>query len=231
MKSDQGVEWTAVQEELRRVLSQPVERLIVVEDQLLIPEAEGWGIPDSDRRALSERGLPRLPLFTARPQFGADPALVPNRAGPQERRLVNDGQRLYDLGFWGPRADSFVVGVVPGDGRVLCLLPAPVTAEDIPKVLRPYHAGLHKPAVSFFSSSVAQYVETAWRWYSAIRIIRRAGEPAPTAPEEAVVHHYDRLYGCVELIVDAARRLDPVGGVRVDAPESVWVELIRANSV
>jgi hypothetical protein len=94
-----------------------------------------------------------------------------------------------------------VVGVVPGNGRVLCLLPAPINAVGLPEVLRPYHADLHKPAVSFFSSSVAQYVETAWHWHSAIGIIRKAEEPAPTTSEEALVHHYDRLYGCVELVV------------------------------
>jgi len=154
---------------------------------------------------------------------------VPNLAGPYERGLANEGQRLYDLGFWGPSPDSFVVAVVPGEGRVLCLLPAPVTAEEIPEVLRPYHPGLHKPAVSFFSSSVAQYVETAWRWHGALGVIRKADEAAPTAPEEAVVGHYDGLYACVESVVDAVRRLD--SSVVADGPESVWIELIRENSI
>lgn len=100
---------------------------------------------------------------------------------------------------------------------------------DIPEVLRPHHPGLHKPAVSFFNSSVAQYVETAWRWHGALGVIRKVDEPAPTAPEEAVVGHYDGLYGCVEFVVDAVRRLD--SSVAADSPESVWIELIRENSI
>ncbi|WP_405914692.1 SUKH-4 family immunity protein [Streptomyces sp. NBC_00728] len=227
MKSDQGVEWAAVEDDLRFVLFQPLEQLIARDQPVLIPEAQGWDIPEGDRRALRERGLPRLPLFTFRPQSSRDPVLVPNLAGTYERRFAKGGQRLYDLGFWGPSEDSFVVGVVPGDGRVLCLLPEPITVEDIPEVLRPCHAGLHKPAVSFFSSSVAQYVETSWRWHAAIGVLRKVGEPGPAPPENAIVRHYDCLYACVELVVDAARRLDSAA----DSAESVWIELIRENSV
>ncbi|MEU3342419.1 SUKH-4 family immunity protein [Streptomyces sp. NPDC006668] len=229
MNSEHGADWVAVQGELQLVLSRPLEQLITVEDQVLIPDAWGWDIPEGDRRTLTDRGLPRHQLFTPRPQASEGPVLVPNLAGPCERRLAIEGQWLYDLGFWGPSADSFVVAVVPGEGRVLRLLPAPITAEDIPEVLRPYHPGLHKPAVSFFNSSVAQYVETAWRWHGALGVIRKAEEHAPTAPEEAVVRHYDRLYACVEFVVDAVRRLD--SSVAADSPESVWVELIRENSI
>ncbi|MCC9312474.1 SUKH-4 family immunity protein [Kitasatospora sp. RB6PN24] len=169
-----------------------------------------------------------MPLFTLRPQTGVDPVLVPNLAGECELRLVKDDQRLYGLGFWGPNDDSCVVGVVPGDGRVLCLRPAPITIDDIPEVLRPYHSGLHKPAVSFFSSSVAQYVETAWRWHAAIQILRKVEEPSFTAPEADHVRHYERLYACVELVVDVARHIDRA--VAAD-DQSVWIELIRGNSI
>ncbi|MFG2823340.1 hypothetical protein ACGFX4_28415 [Kitasatospora sp. NPDC048365] len=185
-------------------------------------------MPAGDRVALGELGLPHLSLFTPRPQSGMDPVLVPNLAGEYERRLIGDGQRLYGLEFWGTKEDSFVVGVRPGDGRVFCLLPAPITADDIPEVLRPYHAGLHEPAVSFFSSSVAQYVETAWRWNAAIQILRRVEEPAHTAPEEDHVRHYERLCACVELVVDIARHVDHA--VAAD-DRSVWIELIRENSI
>ncbi|MFE4695824.1 SUKH-4 family immunity protein [Streptomyces sp. NPDC056738] len=125
MNNDQGVGWAAVEGDLRFVLSQPLERLIAGDQQVLIPEAQGWDIPESDRRALRELGLPRLPLFTFRPQSSPDPVLAPNLASTYERRFIEGGRRLYDLGFWGPSEDSFVVGVVPGDGCVLCLLPEP----------------------------------------------------------------------------------------------------------
>ncbi|MFE2298648.1 hypothetical protein ACFXAW_10655 [Streptomyces sp. NPDC059445] len=146
VNNDQGVGSAAVEGDLRFVLSQPLERLIARDQQVLIPEAQGWDIPESGWRALRELGLPRLPLFTSRPQSSRDPVLVPNLASTYERRFIERGRRLYDLGFWGPSEESFVVGVVPGDGRVLCLLPEPITVEDIPEVLRPHHAGLHTPA-------------------------------------------------------------------------------------
>ncbi len=44
---------------------------------------------------------------------------------------MKEGQRLYELGYWGPDASSFVVAVVPGEGRVLCLLPAPILDADL----------------------------------------------------------------------------------------------------
>jgi hypothetical protein len=154
---------------------------------------------------------------------------VPNRAGEHERRLVREGQRLYDLGYWGPDPTSCVVGVVPGEGRVLCLLPKPITVEDLPEVLRPYHPGLHKPAVSFFNSSLAQYVETAWRWHAALQILRQVEEPAPTAAEAELVQHSDRLYACVDLVVNVVTRADLAADS--EGVPSVWTELIRENSV
>ncbi|RPE39234.1 hypothetical protein EDD90_2220 [Streptomyces sp. Ag109_O5-1] len=154
---------------------------------------------------------------------------MPNRAGEYERRLVKDGVRLYEMGYWGPDASSFVVAVVPGEGRVLCLLPAPITVDDLPEVLRPYHQGLHKPAVSFFSSSVAQYVETAWRWHAALQILQQIEEPEFTVGEAEYLRHHDRLYSLVELVVDAVGRIDPAA--EGEGLPSVWIELIRENSV
>ncbi|MEU9117991.1 SUKH-4 family immunity protein [Streptomyces sp. NPDC048483] len=230
MESDRKGVWAPIEDELLRVLSLPLDCLAAAEHQVLpVGAAEEWGIPEADRAALREWGLPRLPLFTPRPQVGIDPVLVPNLAGDHERRLVKEGQRLYDLGFWGPAEDSCVVGVVPGEGRVLRLLPAPITVDDLPEILRPHHAGLHKPAVSLFSSSIAQYVETAWRWHAALQILRQIESPPHMAPEGEVVTHYDRLYACVDLIVDAVRRLDP--GIAAEDRQSVWTELIREGSV
>ncbi|MGW7260333.1 hypothetical protein [Streptomyces sp. NPDC054834] len=111
---------------------------------------------------------------------------------------------------------------------MLFLLRAPITVDDLPEVLRPYNRGLHKPAVSVFSSSVAQYVETAWRWQAALQILQHIEEPDSVGEAECM-RHYDRLYSCVELVVDAARRIDPQA--EADDLPSVWVELIRENSV
>lgn len=141
MKRHNSEQWIPVRESLCRVLNQPLSSLVSVESALVVEEAEQWSIPESDREALREWGLPRHPLFTCRSQSGLDPVLVPNRAGEYERRLVREGQQLYELGYWGTDPTSCVVGVVPGEGRVLCLLPEPITVEDLPEILRPYHSG------------------------------------------------------------------------------------------
>jgi hypothetical protein len=101
--------------------------------------------------------------------------------------------------------------------------------DDLPQVLKPYHSGLYKAAVSPLSSSVAQYVETAWRWHAALQVLDRVGQPAPGASESAVIAHYERLYACVDLDLQAACCIDTA--LATESPRSVWIELIRENSI
>lgn len=81
--------------------------------------------------------------------------------------------------------------------------------------------------MSVFSFSVTHFVETAWRWHASLEILRDVEEPVYCAPEAELTAHYERLYAYVELIVDAARRIDPAAV----AEESGWAEVIRANSI
>ncbi|MGW7529053.1 hypothetical protein [Streptomyces sp. NPDC054783] len=90
--------WASVHDALRQVLSQPVSRLVTAESSIAVGVAERWDLPEGDRAALYQWGLPRNPLFTPC-QADTLPTLLPNRAGGHERRLVMDGQRLYDLGY------------------------------------------------------------------------------------------------------------------------------------
>ncbi|MEU4085258.1 SUKH-4 family immunity protein [Streptomyces aureus] len=219
---------TLIHDAVRHVLAEPVWRLVTDESRVAVDAAAHWDLPAGDRAALLEWGLPRLPLFTPRAQPDAVPTLLPNRAGDAERRLVQEGVRLYDLGYWGPDEGSCVVAVVPQEGRVLCLLPAPITVDDLPEVLRPYYQGLHKPAVSFFSSSVARYVETAWRWHAALGVLRQIEEPEFTAGEAEYLRHHDLLYSLVKLVTEAVGRIDPVA--EGEGLTSVWIELILGNS-
>jgi hypothetical protein len=41
----------------------------------------------------------------------------------------------------------------------------PLTVADLHRDLRAEHPDFRRPAVSFINSSVARYVEVAWRWY------------------------------------------------------------------
>lgn len=149
MTSEHTEKWDEVQDELQQVLSCPIGHLVAAVPRTLSADAgQQWAMPQSDRSALCEWGLPPLALFTATPQTGSVPLMARDPADEQERRLINGAPGLYRLGYWGPQEDRGVVGVVPGEGRVLYLLPAPVTVDDLPHVLKPYHAGLYKAAVS-----------------------------------------------------------------------------------
>ncbi|MGW3510826.1 hypothetical protein [Streptomyces sp. NPDC000994] len=54
-------------------------------------------------------------------------------------------------------------------------------------------------------------------------------EPADTASQEEFDSHYDLLYNCVDLILDAVRSIDPA--VVAEEPHVTWLELIRENSL
>jgi len=44
-----------------------------------------------------------------------------------------------------------------------------------------------------------------------------------------VIAHYERLYACVDLVLQAACRIDTA--LATESPRSVWIELIRENSI
>jgi hypothetical protein len=74
------------------------------------------------------------------------------------------------------------VGAVAGSGRVLGIRPRPLTVEDIARALRADDADFYRPAVSFFTSSVAAFVEVAWRWRAVLVVLGRY--PCPAAEDE-----------------------------------------------
>jgi hypothetical protein len=222
-------QWPHIEGELRNALTCPIENLARPEHRALAGDVgQHWDIPLADRVALQEHGLPRLQLFTAAPQPERAPLLVPNLAGEREHGGLSDGSRLYKLGFWGRSEETGVTGVAP-DGRVFYLLPAPITEADLPEVLKPFYPGLYKPAASLLSSSITQFIEISWRWRAALDVLGKVEEPLYSAPEPELTAHYERLYSCVEHIVEAARRID-VSAVAED-PNAGWIELIRANTV
>lgn len=222
-------QWLHIEAELLKALSCPIDHLVRPERRVLQGDAgQRWDIPPADRAALLAYGLPRLQLFTAAPQTEHAPLLIPNLAGDRERGVLDGGTRLYKLGFCGRSEETGVVGAAP-DGRVFYLLPSPITEAGLPDVLRPCYPGLYKPAVSLFSSSITQFIETSWRWRAALDILGKVEEPVYAAPEPELTAHYERLYACVERIVETARQID-VSAVAQD-PDSGWIELIRANSI
>jgi hypothetical protein len=185
-----------------------------------------WDLPGSDRQALLRWGLPRDNHMRPHFQPETGPALVPNLAGERERQAASPGERLYTLVHWGREELELRIGAVAGTGRVLKIQPKPITADDLPLVFREAHAGLYKPSVEFFSSSVAQFAETSWRWHAARRVAMelRQEEPGYTRPWEEQEAWFSRLHDCERIILEHIERID--GHVQADNSGTLWTTVV-----
>ena len=139
-----------------------------------------------------------------------------------EARHVSPEDRLYVLGRWGDGPAE--VGAIAGSGRVLSLLPKPVTTNDFPPVLRAVHPEHYTPAVGFINSSVLQFVETSWRWYSCLQVLRQLSCPDYTEPEHAFDEYFTRLQACLTDILTTATIVDPA--VEHADYKSLWLDVI-----
>ncbi|GAB2844543.1 hypothetical protein GCM10027176_55320 [Actinoallomurus bryophytorum] len=206
----------------------PLERIVAPDQRKRPPAAavERWEIPEKDRLALAEWGLPTDLIMKPEFQHATEPLLVPNVAAEQERRLIAADQRLYHLGWWGSHDLTPKMGAVAGDGRVLGIRDAPVTAADLHPDLREVYADLYQPAVMFLNSSMAQLVELAWRWRSAVAIFRdlHLQEPHHSRPEEEQHAHFARIKACERVVLAEVAAIDPA--IDADDPDALWVEVI-----
>ena len=207
----------SVEERLRAVMAAPLASLVAL-DRRERPAAsvvERWDLPEKDRAALADWGLPTDLLMRPVIQDAAEPLLAPNVAGERERRLIDAGQRLYQLGWWGRHDLTPKIGAVASDGRVLGLRDAPVTAADLPPALREVYADLYHPAVTFLNSSIAQFVDIAWRWHAAVAILREFQLQEPD---------FARIEACERIVLDGVEAIDPA--IDADDPEALWVAII-----
>jgi hypothetical protein len=221
----------SLEAEIAHVLTAPLASLLDGTRQVITDSRiDQWDLPPSDRHALRAWGLSKGPLFRPGLQAESAPALVPNVAGERERRLIAPGQRLYLLGVYG--SDLVIngedltlrVGAVVGSGRVLGIRSRPLTVEDIPQALRADYANSYHPAVRFLNSSVAAFVEVAWRWRAAVAVLRRY--PCPYAVDELGAW-FDQQ--------EAVRQQVLAGMVRSDSAladpqlDSIWIETITQD--
>lgn len=183
-----------------------------------------WELPESDQHALITWGLPADGLMTPDFQTQPDPLLVPNVARPHERRLISSSERLYRLGRWGSHDLTPWMGAVAGDGRVLAIREKPLTAEDLHPDLREHYRGLYKPAVDFINSSVAQFIEVAWRWRAAIEVLGDLKEPDPLASLEEWKAYFTRIEACERIVLAHIERID--SQVRTDDLGSLWKAVV-----
>jgi hypothetical protein len=183
-----------------------------------------WRLPEADRKALTERGLPDDQLMTPCFQSGTAPTLVPNVAGELERRLITPADRLFDLGRWGSHDLTPKMGAVQGDGRVLAIRPAPVTAADLHPDLRDHYRDLYQPAVDFINSSITQLIDISWRWRTALPILVELSAPSDPCSEEEIGAHFARREECEQIVLEGIERIDPA--IRADDRCTLWGEWV-----
>ncbi|MGI5225537.1 SUKH-4 family immunity protein [Actinoallomurus sp. CA-142502] len=221
-------ERTPLEERLREVMAAPLARIVAPDRRVRPPGTvvDRWKVPEEDRSALAEWGLPTDLVMRPEFQHATEPLLVPNVAGEHERRLIADDQRLYHLGWWGAHDRTPKMGAVAGDGRVLAVRDAPVTAADVHPDLRRVYTDLYQPAVAFLNSSIARLVELAWRWRSAVAILREfhLQEPHYSRPEEEHDAHLARVEAGERIVLARAAEIDPA--IDPDDPRALWVALI-----
>lgn len=225
----------SLEAELARVLTVPLGEVVDTDAQVRVdPVVDQWLLPEADRRALLEWGLPQGLLVCPAPQLEAVPTLVPSVAGELERSLIRPDHRLYLLGRCGvelvtPDGEDLTlwVGVVAGDGRVLGIRSRPVTAADMAPGLREYYPGLYHPSVCAFSSSVAAFVEVAWRWHAASKVIYSQPEPPPGAGADVGWAHHVSQRRAYEQLVAGLAAFDPA--LAVTDPRSLWVDEITPD--
>lgn len=212
-----------MEDELARVLSAPIDSLIVADRRITVGAVvEQWDLPAGDRDALRHWGLPASRFLNPSYQCGVEPALTPHQTAGAEVCCTGPQQQLYALVTWGQRT----VGAVASSGRVLGLLPAPITVADLPAVLRPHCPDLDIPAVAFISSTAAQFVETSWRWDASLQVLTEIQEPAFTEPEAALTRYFARVRSCLDLVLAAATLVDTAIGS--GSPKSLWTETITS---
>jgi len=215
----------SIEERLAAVMTAPLDTVVGTDSERPpTTVVQRWDLPEADRMALVRWGLPTDQLMKPEFQPATEPLLVPNVAGEQERRLISPEQRLYDLGQWGTHDLTPRVGAVAGDGRVLGVRAAPLTADDFPAQLREHYKGFYSPAVLFINSSVAQFVEVTWRWRAAIELLNDLQEPPYTNPDTAFNSFVARVKACRRMVLTLVEAID--GAVRADEPDSCWGDTI-----
>jgi hypothetical protein len=227
--------WLLLNERLLEIARAPLSSVIDDRARVSIGSGvEGWDLPESDREALRDFGLPDGPYFVPSYQAGIEPDLVPNVASAVEARLIRPEDRLYMLGRYGPeklnrdgRDFTNRVGAVAGSGRVLGIRRLAMTTADIAPHLREMYPNVYNPPVSYFSASVATFVEVAWRWYAAVGVLRAHMGPHYLAPTEEQDRHYEEIeQSCAGFLGELALR-DPT--LADEDLGSLWAEAITED--
>jgi hypothetical protein len=92
------------------------------------------------------------------------------------------------------------------------------------RCLPSHYPDLYHPAVCYFNSSVAAFVEVAWRWRAAVELLRANRAPHYTAPFKEHERHRQETERSCEMFLARVTAIDStVGDTDLD---SLWVETI-----
>lgn len=229
--AQEGARVVSLETEIADVLAEPLVTLLDSTHQVLADaSSDEWDLPPSDRHALRAWGLPEGPFFCPGLQAVSAPVLVPNVAGERERQLIAPAQRLYVLGSLGGEHVrdgedlTLRVGAVAGSGHVLGIRSRPLTVEDIAPALRAHYADFSQPAVVFINSSVAAFVEVAWRWRAAVMVFENY--PCPDEVDEMEAW-FDRQDAVLQQVLAGMVRIDHA--LAEPQLDSIWVETITKD--
>jgi hypothetical protein len=134
------------------------------------------------------------------------------------------------LGTYGSKKDingedlTLRVGAVAGSGQVLSIRSRPLTDEDIPRALRAGYAGFYQPSALFLNSSVAAFVEVAWRWRAVVEALGRYR--CPYAADELDAW-FERQEASRQQVLAGMARIDPA--LADPQLDSLWIETITQD--
>lgn len=220
-----------MQERVKSILKAPLDVLVFGKERVC-PQDEmvrDWDLPEKDLSALVSWGLPvdveRQPNIQREP----GPVLTPNVASEREERLIGRDERLYRLISQGGE-DVHWIGAVAGSGRVLAISPEPMTVNDIHPQLRAHRPDFYKPSVAFVNSSIAQFVEISWRWWTVEQLFYALRSPNPmnftdrAKAKDAFLAHIDLIERCERLVLEHIELIDDKAFP--DGRNSFWWEIV-----
>lgn len=203
--------------EMHRILDSSLDQLTEAGRLGVVPavDQDSWDLPETDRRALWQNGLPA-------PRGDALMGVVGQFQAGREPELAEGGSRLYLLGTFGTAR----LAAVEGGGTVIAV---PTFREVHPQLRSQYPDGIQPVMVN---SSVAKLVDLAWRWHWILPLLAdqqveaRRGEAAAVEVLKATGTLPDVFAGVRALCREALERFQSIDPEAITDDDSFWGETV-----
>jgi hypothetical protein len=201
--------------EVHRILDEDLRRLSELGGPAVLPTAqmEAWVLPEEGKLTLSRHGLPDARVDDLMGIVGGFQKFA-------EPEVGNDGSRFYVLARYGTAS----IAAVENSGEVVAV---PAASKVHPELSRLHPSGL---SPSQINSSVAAFVECAWRWHWLLPLLAdeqgRAGEAEidawrSTRQEDLPDAYMEYQNLCIE-VLERFRIIDP----EIQTDSGFWSETI-----